>query len=171
MDYIATQASPEGERRIARLVAEFEHKGPNGTHKCFIFEPMGPSVNTMVEELPQFNPRKYEMKVRYPPKMAKGILKQALQALAYLHSIGVAHGDFQPGNMLFGLGDIDSVPELTLQQKQDAEARQISHPVERLDGKKDLWAPPYLCIPQPLAPFTPYENGFKIKLSDMGGGT
>ncbi|OAR00504.1 hypothetical protein LLEC1_03037 [Akanthomyces lecanii] len=169
LDYVATQASPEGERRITRLLAEFEHKGPNGTHKCFIFEPMGPSVDTMVEELPQFNPRMFDMKVRYPPKMARGILKQALQALAYLHSIGVAHGDFQPGNMLFGLGDIDSVPETTLQQEQDVEARLISRPVERLDGKKDLWAPPYLCNPQPLAPFTPYENGFKIKLSDMGG--
>lgn len=131
---------------------------------------MGPSVNTMVGELPQFNPRKYGMKVRYPPKMAKSILKQALQALEHLHSLGVAHGDFQPGNMLFGLGDIGSVPEQTLQQKQDAEARLVSRPVERLDRKKDLWAPPYLCVAQPLTPFTPYEDGFQIKLSDMGGG-
>lgn len=131
---------------------------------------MGPSVNTMVEELPQFNPRKYGMKVRYPPKMAKGILKQALQALVYLHSIGVAHGDLQPGNILFGLENINAVAEDALRQKEDVKARLISRPVERRDGKKDLWSPPYLCVPQSLASFTPCDKEFTIKLSDMGGG-
>ena len=43
-------------------------------------------------------------------------------------------------------------------------------PVQRLDGKQDRWAPRYLCVAQPLVPFTYYSEGFKVKLSDMGGG-
>jgi non-specific serine/threonine protein kinase len=124
----------------------------------------------MVEMLPQFNPRRLGMKVRYPPQMAKSILKQSLQALAFLHENSIAHGDFQPGNMLFALDDIDSKPEDVLRQEQSAQNKSISPPVKRLDGKEDPWAPRYLCVAEPLVPFTSCAEGFKIKLSDMGGG-
>ncbi|KAK3689219.1 putative serine protein kinase [Podospora appendiculata] len=167
--HIAQVAPLEGATYITQLLGEFEHRGPNGTHKCLVFEPMGPTVNSMVEELPQFNPRKWGMKVRYPPQMSKAILKQSLQALAFLHENGIAHGDLQPGNMLFALENIDSKPEDVLRQKEDVQTRSISPPVQRLDGKEDKWAPRYLCVAQPLAPFTYYGEGFKIKLSDMGG--
>jgi serine/threonine protein kinase len=162
-------AATDGAQYITQLLGEFEHHGPNGTHQCLVFEPMGPSVNTMVEELPQFKPRMRRMKIRYPPQMAKSILKQSLQGLAFLHENGIAHGDFQPGNMLFTLDDIDSKPE-ERRQVEDVQARSISPPVQRLDGKPDKWAPRYLCIAQSLAPFTHYTDGFRIKLSDMGGG-
>lgn len=131
---------------------------------------MGPSVNTMVEELPQFKPRMRGMKIRYPLRMAKSILKQSLQALAFLHENGIAHGDFQPGNILFTLDDIGSTPEDVLRQEENVQAESISPPVQRLDGKEDKWAPRYLCVAQPLVPFTYYAEGFKVKLSDMGGG-
>ena len=166
-----TQVAPvEGTPHITRVLDEFEHRGPNGVHKCLVFEPMGPSVNSMVEELPQFNPRKRWMKVRYPLWMAKSILKQSLQALAFLHENGIAHGDFQPGNILFTLNNIDSTPEDVLRQEEDIQAELISPPVQRLDGKEDKWAPRYLSVAQPLVPFTCYTEGFKVKLSDMGGG-
>ncbi|KAB8255639.1 kinase-like domain-containing protein [Aspergillus pseudonomiae] len=167
--HFAEAAPAEAARHVTPLLGEFEHHGPNGVHRCLVFEPMGPSVNTMVEELPQFNPRRQGMKVRYPLWMAKSILKQSLQALAFLHENGIAHGDFQPGNILFTLSDIASTPEDVLQQEEDVQARSISAPVERLDGKPDRWAPRYLCVAQPLVPFTYYAEGFKIKLSDMGG--
>lgn len=168
--HITKVAPVEGTPHITRVLGEFEHHGPNGVHKCLVFEPMGPSVNTMVEELPQFKPRRRGMKVRYPLWMAKSILKQSLQALAFLHENGIAHGDFQPGNILFTLNNIDSIPEDMLRQGEDMQARLISPPVKRLDGKEDKWAPRYLCVAQPLVPFTCYAEGFKVKLSDMGGG-
>ncbi|KAI2707809.1 hypothetical protein CBS147354_9433 [Penicillium roqueforti] len=142
----------EGTRYITRLLGEFEYRGPNGVYKCLVFEPMGPSVNTMVEELPQFKPRRREMKIRYPLQMVKSILKQSLQALVFLYENGIAHGDFQPGNILFTLNDIDSTPEDLLRQEEDVQSRSISPPVQRLD-----------------VPFTCYAEGFKVKLSDMGG--
>lgn len=103
LQHIAQVAPEEGNRHITKLLGEFEHQGPNGVHKCLVFEPMGSSVHTMVEELPQFNPRYMHMNVRYPPWMAKSILKQSLQGLAFLNKNGIAHGDFQPGNMLLPL--------------------------------------------------------------------
>ena len=124
----------------------------------------------MVEELPQFKPRKFQMKIRYPPIMAKTILKRALQGLKFLHGYGIAHGDFQPGNMLFPLHEVDSRSEDGLRQQEDEKSRSISPPVQRIDDKDDKWAPRYLCIAQPLAQFANYDEGFKIKLSDMGGG-
>ncbi|KGQ05656.1 Serine/threonine-protein kinase SRPK [Beauveria bassiana D1-5] len=169
LQHLAAVAPAEEQRYITQLLDEFEHRGPNGTHKCLVFEPMGPTVNSMVEELPQFKPRRRQLRVRYPPNMAKSILKQSLQALAFLHSNGVAHGDFQPGNMLFSLQDLESATEDHLWQEQDVQGRSISPPVQRLDGKQDLWAPRYLCISQPLSEFTCYEGEFKIKLADMGG--
>ncbi|KAI1746024.1 serine protein kinase [Xylaria scruposa] len=160
-------------RYITRLLDEFEHVGPNGLHTCLVFEPMGPTVNSMVEELPQFKPRKFGMKVRYPPQMARAILKQSLEGLAFLHGIDIAHGDFQPGNMLFALDDIDSQPEDLIFQKLVVKdgtiTGSISPPVKRLDGKLDRWAPRYLCVGKPLADFTNYTDNLKIKLSDMGG--
>ncbi|KAM3456026.1 hypothetical protein NHJ6243_008323 [Beauveria neobassiana] len=171
LQHLAAVAPAEEQRYITQLLDEFEHHGPNGTHKCLVFEPMGPTVNSMVEELPQFKPRRRQLRVRYPPNMAKSILKQSLQALAFLHSNGIAHGDFQPGNMLFSLQDLESATEDHLWQEQDVQGRSISPPVQRLDGKQDLWAPRYLCISQPLSEFTCYEGEFKIKLADMGGGS
>ncbi|KXX72780.1 Serine/threonine-protein kinase SRPK [Madurella mycetomatis] len=160
--HITKVAPAEAARHVTQLLGEFEHHGPNGIHKCLVFEPMGPTVNTMVEELPQFKPRRREMKIRYPLQMAKSILKQSLQALAFLHENGIAHGDFQPGNMLFALNDISSKPEEELLQKEDVQARSISPPVQRLDGKQDRWAPRYLCVAQPLVPFTDYAQCFKL---------
>ncbi|KAL6228627.1 hypothetical protein BDW75DRAFT_226578 [Aspergillus navahoensis] len=160
-----TETTPaDAAQYVTRLLGEFTHHGPNGVHKCLVFEPMGPSVNTMVEKLPQFNPRRIEMNIRYPLWMAKSILKQSLQALAFLHKNGIAHGDFQPGNILFTLDEIDSKPEDVLRQEGDEQAL-----VQRLDGKQDKWAPRYLYVAQPLVSFTSYTKGFKVKLSDMGG--
>ena len=168
--HIIEVAPKEGARYITQLLDEFEHCGPNGIHKCLVFEPMGPSMNVMVEELPQFKPRKRGMVIRYPLQMAKSILKQSLQALEFLHENGITHGDFQPGNMPFTLDDIDSESEEVLRQKEVVQNWSISPPVQRLDFKQDKWAPRYLCVAQPLTPFTSYAEGFKVKLSDLGGG-
>ncbi|RFN45069.1 cmgc/srpk protein kinase [Fusarium flagelliforme] len=169
LHHLAKVAPEHGLQHITQLLAEFNHEGPNGIHKCLVFEPMGPSVNSMVYELPQFKPRKYGMKIRYPPHLAKRILKQSLQGLAFLHKNGVAHGDFQPGNILFAVDSIDSCNEASLRQEESVETNSISPPVERLDGKEDKWAPRYLCVGQPLVAYASLSENLRVKLSDMGG--
>ncbi|KAI1272000.1 serine protein kinase [Xylaria sp. FL0933] len=165
-----SQVAPEqAAHHFTQLLDTFEHLGPNGLHKCFVFEPMGPNGNTMLLELPQFKDRR-PRGMRYPLEMAKSILKQSLQALALLHEHGIAHGDFQPGNILFVLDNIDSKSETLFRQPMtEIDPQSISPPVKRKDGKRDLWAPRYLCIGQPLADFTNYTDNIKIKLSDLGG--
>ncbi|KAG7141482.1 Serine/threonine-protein kinase SKY1 like [Verticillium longisporum] len=51
-------APVQGARHVTQLLDEFEHSGPNSIYKCLVFELMGPSINSIVEELLQFNPRK-----------------------------------------------------------------------------------------------------------------
>ena len=128
------------------------------------------SVSSMVEELPWFKPFRYGMNARYPLWMAKRILKQSLQGLEFLHQNGIAHGDFQPGNMLFTLKDLPRVSHDKLNQDQNYKYGAISPSVERVDGKADKWAPEYLAVPQPLADYADISRNFSVKLSDMGGG-
>lgn len=160
--------SADGRRHIIEMLDEFELRGPNGIHRCLVFEAMGPNANEMVEELPQFKPRMWGMVVRFPPPMAKSILRQALQALAVLHQKGIAHGDFHPGNLLFGLDErVHSKPEEEMKQQS------ASEPIVRLDGKQDKWAPRYICDAESLASFVNLDiaGGLKVKLSDLGEGT
>ncbi|RBR21923.1 hypothetical protein FVER53590_13129 [Fusarium verticillioides] len=147
LHHLAKVAPQDGIRYITQLLTDFEHKGPNGIHKCLIFEPMGPSVNSMI---------------------AKRILLQSLQGLSFLHENGVAHGDFQPGNILFLVQSIDFLDETSLRQEENVQAKSISPPVERLDGKQDKWAPHYLCLAQLLAPYASVSENLQVKLSDMG---
>ena len=74
--------------------------------------------------------------------------------------------DIQPGNILFSLPNIASVPESEL-QTDITQPNTISDPIKRFDGSVDPWSPRYTAIPQPL---TSYEPDFTIQISDMGGG-
>ncbi len=100
--------------------------------------------------------------------MARSILRQALLGIDFLHRIGIVHSDLQPGNLLFSATDLTSVEEIRLSQK-DIERTSLV-PIERQDGKVDLWAPKYLAINQPLTEFVELDPNFVIKISDMGGG-
>ncbi len=150
-----------------QLLDAFDHDGPNGTHRCLVFEAMGPSAEAMVDELPENKPKMYDRINRYPLWMAKSMLRQALLGLDFLHQNGIAHGDFQPGNILFSATDLESAGEEELAQDDQ---RDVSAPVRRLDGRIDPWAPRYVATSQPLAEHADLGPEFVVKLSDMGAG-
>ncbi|KIL85191.1 cmgc srpk protein kinase [Fusarium avenaceum] len=164
LHHLAKVAPLEGPQRTTQLLAEFEHKGPNGTHKCLVFEPMGPSLCQMLLELDE--EYSFGRETKYPLQMAKRILRDALEGLAFLHKNGICQADFQPGNLLFSVRNIDSCDEEALCQvgKPDEDYR-----IERIDGKKDRWAPEYLWRAEPLTNFTSIDENLKVKLADMGG--
>lgn len=55
----------------------------NGTHQCLVLELLGPSVPEEAQSYKGF---------RLPEEMAWKASKQVVQALAYIHENGVAHG-------------------------------------------------------------------------------
>ncbi|KAF9774689.1 hypothetical protein IL306_007281 [Fusarium sp. DS 682] len=165
LHHLAKVAPLEAPQFVTQLLAEFEHKGPNGTHKCLVFEPMGPSVNQMQEELRR-REKSSRTNFQYPPQMLKRILRASLKGLACLHKNGISPADFQPGNMLFSLDNIDSCDEASLYQVKEKYNR---YRVERIDGKVDKWAPQYLLAAAPLTNYTSVDENLKVKLSDMGG--
>lgn len=169
LETIALNTLPHpGKEHIISLKDYFKHKGPNGEHGCLVFEAMGPSTAAMVECLPEPLLSKTGRRERYPIWMARSILRQALLGIDFLHRIGIVHGDLQPGNLLFLATDLTSVGEIHLSQK-DIEPTSLV-PIERQDGKVDLWAPKYLAVNQPLTEFVELDPNFIIKISDMGGG-
>jgi len=79
-----------GSKYIVTLFDDFIHHGPNGSHQCFVFELLGPTVNTKMEcyvpdgSLP-------DERSFYSDEILM-MAKQLLQAVAFLHEAGYAHG-------------------------------------------------------------------------------
>ncbi|KAL1615542.1 hypothetical protein SLS54_008947 [Diplodia seriata] len=166
LDHLSQRApSDPNSQHVTTLLDTFTHTGPNGTHRCMVFEPMGITAASLVEELPENKPKTFGVRQRYPYWMAKKILRHALLGLAFLHSNGVVHGDVQPGNMLFAIDDLSSVAEDELKQDEASTSVQL----RRVDGKEDKWAPKTLYIPQPLHDRVRLvPEHLHVKLSDLG---
>ncbi|GJJ15716.1 hypothetical protein Clacol_009994 [Clathrus columnatus] len=149
---------------IITLLDTFIHQGPNGTHRCLVFEPMGPSAESI--ELPDQRP--FEIIPSFSKLMVKRIFLHTLRGLAFLHENNIVHGDIQPGNMLFSLNDITGVEENEL--RQDETIPWSFAPLRRRDGKKDKWAPNKIYLGQSLQQYTLLGPDMKVKLSDLGSG-
>ncbi|GJJ15342.1 hypothetical protein Clacol_009618 [Clathrus columnatus] len=160
-------ADPKSEY-IVPLLDTFMHEGPNGIHRCLVFEAMGPSATVMLEELPENKPKYYgKMRPRYPKWMAKTMLTHMLRGLAFLHENGIVHGDVQPGNILFAIENISNVEEKEL--KQNETIPDTVTPIHRRDGKVDKWAPKKVYLEQALYNYVPQSPDLlKVKLSDLG---
>lgn len=153
-------------QRLTALLDTFRHQGPNGEHQCLVYELMGTTATTLVEELPENQPKTYMKTQRYPKWMAKRILTHTLHGLAFLHKNGVVHGDVQPGNILFSMQNIDLVPEDELKQDEAS----TKFPLKRIDGLTDKWAPTNIYVEQSLHDRVQLGPDLDVKLSDLGSG-
>ncbi|GJJ15337.1 hypothetical protein Clacol_009613 [Clathrus columnatus] len=161
----------------------FVQEGPNGKHMCIVYEPMGPSAATMVEELPSRSPfpvRKPSNKLsdddlntwrtrQYPKWMAKKTLLHTLHALAFLHEHNIVHGNVHPGNSLFSISDINGIEVDELKHDETVIPRTV-WPLKRRDGKTDKWAPKNLYVCQPLSKYVLLGPDMKVKTSDLDSG-
>ncbi|KAF4628649.1 hypothetical protein G7Y89_g9503 [Cudoniella acicularis] len=95
------------------------------------------------------------------------VMGPTLLGVDFLHRIGIAHSDPQPGNLLFRATDLTSVEEVRLLQKDIQPTSLV--PIERHDEKADLWAPKYLAVSQLLTEFVKLDPNFVIKIPDIGG--
>jgi non-specific serine/threonine protein kinase len=165
LDYLSNLRDPNAQH-IMELLGTFHHEGPNGKHLCMVFKPMGSTAASLVEELPENQPKMYGKRQRYPKWVAKRILLHALRGLAFLHQNGVVHGDVQPGNLLFSINNLDSVEEEELRQDETSG----TVPLERVDGKIDRWAPTNLYLKQSLHDRVQVDSTLHVKLSGLGAG-
>ncbi|KAL2194721.1 kinase-like domain-containing protein [Corynascus similis CBS 632.67] len=86
--------SHPGRSSVPQLLDSFFHEGPNGQHLCVVLEVLGPRVSWLAE-----HSRNY----RLNPNLSRRISRRVVEAVAYLHSCGVAHGDIHMGNILLRL--------------------------------------------------------------------
>jgi serine/threonine protein kinase len=167
LDHLSKAGSEDSaSQHVTRLLDSFKHEGPNGIHQCLVLETMGASAASLVEELPENNPKLWDVPQRYPVPMAKKILIHALRALAFLHRNDVVHGDVQPGNLLFSVDNLDEVEQHELEQNE----AKTAIPVQRLDGQTDKWAPRNLYKRQSLHDRVKLDSKLCVKLSDFGAG-
>ncbi|KAL8773545.1 MAG: hypothetical protein Q9209_001650 [Squamulea sp. 1 TL-2023] len=91
----SVQSDHPGRKHIPKLLEQFEHTGPHGTHVCFVFHVMGRSLDSFCG---QWSPP------RIPSPIMRQVVRQLLSVLDFLHRIcGIIHTDIKPSNVLLDL--------------------------------------------------------------------
>ena len=75
-------AKSRGRRHVSLLLDDFEHVGPNGTHVCLIFLPIGETLETFGALFPDG---------KIPFDLMCVIVRQLLEALGFIHELGIIH--------------------------------------------------------------------------------
>ncbi|KAF1351893.1 kinase-like domain-containing protein [Delphinella strobiligena] len=146
-----------GFQHIERLLDDFKHTGPNGTHNCLILELLGPSVPTVIEA--------HFPDGRLPGIIANRVAMQVVLGLDFLHKNKIGHGDLHTGNVVFELPSLDSMSEEDLMKKMTVPE---TGPVTRSDGQElTAEVPRYLVWPTSLPANAPAAYD-KIKIIDFG---
>lgn len=97
-----------GANNLCTKIDSFSFEGPNGTHPCLVFEPLGRSFEEIIDIVshaardPEYEPGKYGTR-KWLTRFGREACRQVVLGLDYLHSHKIMHRDFQPGNILLAL--------------------------------------------------------------------
>ncbi|EAU93192.1 CMGC/SRPK protein kinase [Coprinopsis cinerea okayama7 len=82
-----------GRAHIVSFLDSFSHQGPESSHICIVFEPLGENLLALIER---------NKKKGVPKALVKIIAKQVLLGLQYLHDeCDLVHTDIKPENICF----------------------------------------------------------------------
>lgn len=73
---ISKRSTHPGKHHVLQLLDHFHHVGPNGNHVCLVFDVLGPHLGHQAVKFERY---------RTPVKAAKGIARQVLLGLDFLH--------------------------------------------------------------------------------------
>ncbi|KAK8136427.1 V-type proton ATPase subunit G [Apiospora sp. TS-2023a] len=147
-------AEEAGRHHVVIPDESFQIDGPNGTHVCFVFPVLGPSILSKLDA----------------PETHGVILHQVAESLRFLHEHGVRHSDVRPQNILmrlrddvFAKDDMDlllGLPELEKVRREVSDAE--------MDNDRDPGphAPRYLVRPTSLEGLGVED---KVAVVDAGG--
>ncbi|KAL4247273.1 Serine/Arginine-Rich Protein Kinase [Abortiporus biennis] len=94
------EPSHPGRNHIVSFLDSFQHTGPEGSHVCLVFEPLGENLLALVER---------HKATGVPTPLVKMITKQILLGLQYLHDeCDLVHTDIKPENIMISIPDVES---------------------------------------------------------------
>ncbi|KAF7306620.1 CMGC/SRPK protein kinase [Mycena indigotica] len=131
-------ASPlhPGRQHIVSFMDSFSHEGPESSHICIVFEPLGENLLALIER----NRRK-----GVPRALVKIIARQVLLGLEYLHDeCDLVHTDIKPEN----------IPVISIPDVEEYICSELIHspsPTSRRVGVPPPKTRPSVSIPQTLA--------------------
>ncbi|KAF7715949.1 Uncharacterized protein PECH_004628 [Penicillium ucsense] len=142
---------------VVQLLDDFDLTGPNGFHKCLVYELLGPNIPDVIDA--------HFSGGRLPGGLAKIIAKQSLVGLNDLHQRNIGHGDLHTRNLAFTMRCVDQVTE-------DVFFEILGKPeigrVHRRDGKNlELGVPEYIVKPTSYRTRS-WDSTQSIKIIDFG---
>ncbi|KAL4967430.1 kinase-like protein [Aspergillus stella-maris] len=137
---------------IVQLLDEFTHEGPNGVHRCLVFELLGPSLDKVIAGY-------HDSQYTFEPETVLRISKQFLEGLKFIHDAGLGRGDLSGGNVAFRCSGLTNADE---DEVMEILGRPEVEDLIRLDGE-----PLAPGLPSQIVKATRWEEWFEEDLEDI----